>query len=52
MNDTKNIENQVNELFTNPEPWEPWETKLVLGSVLVGIVSLLILGVLINWLIL
>lgn len=43
---------QVDALFTNPEPWEPWETKLVVYSIIIAIISLIILGILINWLIL
>ncbi len=39
-------------LFTSPEPWEKWESKLVLYSILLGIAGLVILGALINWLIL
>ena len=41
-------ESQVEELFTNPEPWEKWETKLVWGSIITAILSLIILGVIIN----
>jgi hypothetical protein len=43
-------ESQVEDLFTNPEPWEKWETKLVLGSIIIAIVSLFSLGIIINWL--
>jgi len=43
---------QVEHLFTNPEPWEPWENKLVFWSILIAIIGLTILGILINWLIL
>ena len=50
--DQKASKEQVDELFTNPEPWEPWENKLVLWSIAGAIVSLVILGLLINWLIL
>jgi hypothetical protein len=35
-------------LLGEPEPWQPWESKLVLGSVAVGIVGLLILGWLVD----
>ncbi len=35
-------------LFTGPEPWEKWETKLVIYSILTGIALLIILGVIIN----
>jgi cytochrome b561 len=41
-------ESQVEELFTNPEPWEKWETKLVWGSIIIATLSLLILGIVIN----
>jgi hypothetical protein len=27
-----------------PEPWESWETRLVLGSIAVGAVGLVLLG--------
>jgi len=30
------------------EPWESWETKLVLWSILIGISGLVVLGTLIN----
>lgn len=30
------------------EPWEPWETKLVVWSLAIGLVSLAVLGVIIN----
>jgi hypothetical protein len=49
---SRTTKEQVEELFTNPEPWEPWENKLVLWSIVAAIVSLVILGFLINWLIL
>jgi hypothetical protein len=39
---------EIEALFTNPEPWEPWENKLVLGSIIIAIISLTILGILIN----
>jgi hypothetical protein len=49
------MENQVPQeesMFYNPEPWEPWETKLVAGSIIIAVISLIILAVLINMLIL
>ena len=52
MNDFENPDSQIDELFTNPEPWESWESKLVLGSIIIGFIGLIILGILINWLIL
>lgn len=36
------------EVLSNPEPWEPWETKLVTWSIGIGLVSLAILGAIIN----
>jgi len=44
--------NENQSLFTNPEPWEKWEGKLVAYSILTGIAGLVVLGILINWLIL
>jgi len=46
--DTKNNQPELEQLFTNPEPWEKWESKLVFGSIIIAIISLTILGVLIN----
>lgn len=43
---------QEESMFYNPEPWEPWETKLVAGSIIIAIISLVVLAILINWLIL
>tara|TARA_B100001996_G_C18179137_1_gene407503 strand:+ start:338 stop:502 length:165 start_codon:yes stop_codon:yes gene_type:complete len=40
------------ELLSDPEPWESWESKLVVYSIIVAIIGLIILGILINWLIL
>lgn len=31
-----------------PEPWESWETGLVLGSIIVGLVGLVVLGWLVD----
>jgi hypothetical protein len=31
-------------LSGTPEPWERWETSLVLGSIAVGFVGLVLLG--------
>ncbi len=47
-----NKKEHIDELFTNPEPWENWENKLVVWSIVSAIVSLIILGFFINWLIL
>jgi hypothetical protein len=38
----------VEELRGEPEPWEPWETKLVLYSIGLALVGLVILGFLVN----
>lgn len=46
-----NNDNEINSedvLFSEPEPWEAWETKLVLGCIGIGIVGLMILGWLVN----
>ncbi len=48
MNQTEKSTPQLDDLFSNPEPWESWEHKLVWGSIIVAIVSLGILGILIN----
>ena len=36
------------ELLGTPEPWESWETKLVVYSVAIAAVGLVILGYLVN----
>ena len=35
-------------LLSKPEPWESWETQLVCDSIVLAIISLIILGILIN----
>jgi hypothetical protein len=35
-------------LAGTPEPWEPWETTLVVGSISIGVVGLLLLGWLVD----
>ena len=52
MGDENQAKKDVNELFTNPEPWEAWESKLVLWSISIAVGASLILAWLINWLIL
>ncbi len=42
----------IEELFTNPEPWEKWESKLVIWSLISAAIGITVLGILINWLIL
>jgi hypothetical protein len=44
----KGKDNSRESVLGEPEPWEPWETKLCLWSLGIGIVTLLILGFLIN----
>ncbi len=39
---------QVVDVFDNPEPWAPIETKLVVGSFILAFVLLVIFGFLIN----
>jgi len=48
MDENTTPEDQTRELFTNPEPWESWETKLVVYSLVIGGLGLVILGALIN----
>jgi|SaaInlV_165m_DNA_3_1040750.scaffolds.fasta_scaffold107255_1 hypothetical protein len=49
----KSIElESAQELLSNPEPWESWESKLVIYSILIAIIGLIILGILINLLVL
>ena len=35
-------------LLGEPEPWEPWETKLVVWSIGLAVAALVVLGWLIN----
>ena len=48
MNQSEKTSPQLDELFSNPEPWEAWESRLVWGSIIVAIAALSILGILIN----
>ncbi len=41
-----------NSIFYNPEKWETWESKLVIGSILIAIIGLIVLALLINYFIL
>jgi len=43
---------EIEALFTQAEPWEKWESKLVFGSIIIAILSLVVLSILINSLIL
>ncbi len=40
--------NDENSIFYNAEPWEKWESKLVIGSIVTAIIGLIILAILIN----
>jgi len=35
-------------MLDNPEPWEDWETKLVLWSLGIGVTCLVVFGIIIN----
>lgn len=35
-------------LAGEPEPWEPWETRLVVGSLAIGAAGLIVLGWLVD----
>ena len=48
----KNEINSKESLFSDPEPWESWETALVTWCIGIGIVGLFILGWLVNTLLL
>lgn len=45
---TKEEERSTEALLGDPEPWEAWETKLVLVSIGIAIIGLIILGWLIS----
>ena len=47
MNDTEESKH-AEALLGEPEPWEPWETKLVLWSIGLAVIGLAVLGWLIN----
>lgn len=48
MSDLPGRDADVEALSGTPEPWEPWETTLVLGSIALGLVGLVVLGWLVN----
>ena len=48
MEAEKNHSQEMEQMFTHPEPWEKWESKLVFGSIITAIIALTILGILIN----
>ncbi len=59
LRETKIVDKQVvsedealSALTTKAEPWENWESQLVLYSIALALVGLIVLGALINWLIL
>ncbi len=39
---------ELNDQFYNPEPWAPWETKLVLYSIFIALIALVLFGFLIH----
>jgi hypothetical protein len=45
-----NFEEEIHQeaLLGDPEPWESWETKLVVWSLVIGAVGLVLLGALVN----
>ena len=45
---TEEEERSAEALLGDPEPWEAWETKLVLWSIGIAIISLIILSWLIS----
>jgi cytochrome b561 len=48
MNTNKNQTQEMEQMFTRPEPWEKWESKLVFGSIITAVIGLTVLGILIN----
>jgi len=48
MNENKGTNTELEQLFTHPEPWEAWENKLVVWSIVAAILALAVLGVIIN----
>jgi len=48
MQESEQRNQEVEQLFTQPEPWEKWESKLVFGSIIIAIISLTVLGIIIN----
>jgi len=49
IDDTRSHElSSAEELLGDPEPWESWETKLVVYSISIACVGLVILGYLVN----
>ena len=48
MTENDKLMESASELLGEAEPWEPWETKLVGGSLVIAVVSLVVLGWLIN----
>ncbi len=48
MLDQQEEERSKEALLEKPEPWEPWESKLVAGCLFTAIIGLVILGWLIH----
>ena len=52
MNENKGKNIELEQMFTNPEAWEAWESKLVVWSIVAAVLALVVLGVIINMFIL
>ncbi len=48
QNTSQVTDQQVVDVFDNPEPWAPIETKLVAGSFILAFILLIVFGFLIN----
>jgi hypothetical protein len=46
--DTQSQSSDEDALSGAPEPWEPWESRLVLGSIAIGAIGLVLLGWLVD----
>lgn len=44
----QSAESPLESTIEAPEPWEPWETRLCLISVALGVAGLAVLGFLVN----
>ena len=52
MSENKGTNNEMEQLFTHPEAWEAWESKLVVWSIIAAVLALVVLGIIINMFIL
>jgi len=46
------LDRPADALAGEPEPWEPWETRLVVISLAIGAAGLVVLGLLVDYFIL